>query len=60
MLLLYSILCLGLQVVFWRIKNVIADAVAVSCMGFLLAPFFATVSSLTRRHSFNSRDIAKG
>lgn len=45
MLLLYSVLCLALQLVFWRVKNVIADAVAVSCMGFLLGPYFATVSS---------------
>ena len=44
MLLLYSVLCLALQLVFWRVKNVIADAAVVSCMGFLLGPYFATVS----------------
>ena len=49
MLLLYSAACLGLQLVFWRVKNVIADAVAVSCMGFLLGPCFATVSLVVKR-----------
>jgi fucose permease len=45
MLLLYSVLCLGLQLVFWKVTNIIADAVAASCMGFLLGPYFATVKS---------------
>lgn len=41
MLLIYSVLCLVLQIVFWQVKSVIADAVVVSLMGFLLGPFFA-------------------
>ena len=45
MLLLYSFLCLVLQVVFWQVKELVASAVAVSLMGFLLGPFFATVST---------------
>lgn len=40
MLLLYSLLCLVLQVIFWQVKSVIADAVVVSLMGFLLGPYF--------------------
>jgi hypothetical protein len=51
MLLIYSVLCLGLQLIFWMVKNVVADAVAVSCMGFLLGPYFATVSLYTNRHA---------
>ena len=52
MLLLYSVLCLGLQLVFWRVKSIVADAVAVSCMGFLLGPYFATVSPYTDAGAF--------
>lgn len=58
MLLLYSVLCLALQLVFWRVKNVIADAVAVSCMGFLLGPYFATVSPYRNCHWLGRRDKA--
>ena len=42
MLLLYSLVSLALQIVFWRVQNVIVDAVMVSLMGFLLGPAFAT------------------
>jgi fucose permease len=41
MLLIYSLICLVLQVIFWRVKSVIADAIVVSLMGFLLGPYFA-------------------
>jgi fucose permease len=41
MLLVYSLLLLILQVVFWQVRSVIADAVVVSLMGFLLGPYFA-------------------
>lgn len=41
MLLIYSLICLVLQVIFWRVKSVIADSVVVSLMGFLLGPYFA-------------------
>lgn len=46
MLILYSVLSVALQVVFWQVKNIIADAVAVSFLGFLLGPFFATAVSV--------------
>ena len=42
MLLLYALLSLGLQIVFWRVPNIIVDAVMISLMGFLLGPSFAT------------------
>jgi len=42
MLLLYSILSLALEIVFWRVPNVIVDAVMVCSMGVLLGPAFAT------------------
>jgi len=50
MLLLYTILCLGLQVAFWQIRgSMIASGVIVSMMGFLLAPFFATGISVSTK-----------
>lgn len=42
MLLGYAVLSLALQIVFWRVSNIIVDAVMISVMGFLLGPFFAT------------------
>ena len=42
MLLLYSTLSLGLQIVFWRVPNIIVDSMMISLMGFLLGPCFAT------------------
>lgn len=45
MVLLYSFLCLSLQVAFWKVDNLVANGVFVTCMGFLLGPYFATVSA---------------
>lgn len=56
MLLLYSVLCLALQLIFWRVKDAIADVVAVSCMGFLLGPYFAALSSCKNCHRLGRRD----
>ncbi|KAL1957552.1 hypothetical protein VTO42DRAFT_5779 [Malbranchea cinnamomea] len=42
MLLVYSVVCLGLQLLFWLVPNIIAASVAVSLLGFFLGPFFAT------------------
>jgi fucose permease len=47
MLLLYSVLCLVMQLVFWLVPNIISSAVAFSFMGFFLGPFFVAVSVLT-------------
>ncbi|OCL07199.1 MFS transporter [Glonium stellatum] len=46
MLLLYSFLCLVLQVVFWKAKNIVGGWIVMSCMGFLLGPYFATGVSI--------------
>lgn len=42
MLLLYGVLSLALEIIFWRVPNVIVDAVMVCLMGVLLGPSFAT------------------
>ncbi|MCJ1258271.1 hypothetical protein MMC24_006102 [Lignoscripta atroalba] len=42
MLLLYCVLALTLQLVFWLVPSIIASAVALSFMGFFLGPLFAT------------------
>ncbi|WPH03687.1 Hypothetical protein R9X50_00657000 [Acrodontium crateriforme] len=42
MFLLYGAISLVLQIVFWRVPNLIVDAAMVSFMGFLLGPAFAT------------------
>jgi fucose permease len=42
MVLYYSMAALALQLVFWLVPNTIAAAVAVSCMSFFMAPFFAS------------------
>ena len=44
MLLLYFVISVGLQIVFWLVPNIIAGATALSIMGFFQGPFFATVS----------------
>ncbi|KAJ5940806.1 hypothetical protein N7516_000974 [Penicillium verrucosum] len=42
MIFIYSLLCVGLQLVFWLVPNIITEAVAVSLLGFFSGPFFAT------------------
>ena len=42
MLLIYGVLSIGLQVVFWRVDIIAVGAVMISVMGFLLGPMFAT------------------
>ncbi|KAJ5351503.1 hypothetical protein N7452_000477 [Penicillium brevicompactum] len=42
MIFLYAVLCVGLQLVFWLVPNIITEAVAVSLLGFFSGPFFAT------------------
>ena len=42
MLLLYGVLSLSLEIIFWRVANVVVDAVMICVMGFLLGPSFAT------------------
>ncbi|KAK7228289.1 hypothetical protein V2G26_000459 [Clonostachys chloroleuca] len=42
MVLIYCVLAVGLQLVFWLVPNIIAASVAVSFIGFFTGPFFAT------------------
>ncbi|KAH6658350.1 major facilitator superfamily domain-containing protein [Truncatella angustata] len=49
MLLIYSALCVALQLVFWLQPNIIASATALSLMGFLFGPFFATGMSVASK-----------
>lgn len=49
MLLVYSVLCVALQLVFWLQPNIVASATALSLMGFLFGPFFATGMSVASK-----------
>ncbi|RDW73510.1 hypothetical protein BP6252_07417 [Coleophoma cylindrospora] len=49
MLLLYAVLCCALEVVFWRVDNLISSTVAIALMGFLLGPNFATGMSVASK-----------
>ena len=49
MLLLYVVLSLALQIVFWRVPNIPVDSVMVSLIGFLLGPSFATGVSVASK-----------
>ncbi|KAM3066053.1 hypothetical protein ACMFMG_010609 [Clarireedia jacksonii] len=48
MLLLYSALCIILQIINWRIFNLVGSIVTVCLMGFLLGPFFPAAISHTK------------
>lgn len=48
MVFIYILIGLGLQLVFWSVPDVAVDAVAISLLGFVIAPFFPVgVSVLT-------------
>ncbi|KAK0737146.1 putative MFS transporter [Apiosordaria backusii] len=49
MIFLYCLFCLGFQLLFWLVPNIIAASVAVSFLGFFLGPFFATAISVGTR-----------
>lgn len=53
MLLVYSVICTGMQLVFWLVSNIIASATALSVMGFFFGPFFATVRSFPGTQTSN-------
>ncbi|KAJ5925392.1 Major facilitator superfamily domain general substrate transporter [Penicillium verhagenii] len=42
MIFIYAVLCVGLQLVFWLVPNIITEAVAVSLLGLFSGPFFPT------------------
>jgi len=45
MILLYIVICLALQLMFWLIPNLVAGVAAYVALGFFSGPFFATVRS---------------
>ncbi|KAF3064913.1 Bypass of stop codon protein 6 [Daldinia childiae] len=49
MLLVYSVLCIALQLVFWLQPNIVGSAVALSFIGFFTGPFFATGMSVASK-----------
>ncbi|KAL4883161.1 putative MFS transporter [Aspergillus karnatakaensis] len=49
MVFLYTVLCLGFQLVFWLVPNIIAAAIAVSLLGFFSGPLFATGISVASK-----------
>ncbi|KAK6376328.1 hypothetical protein LTS17_006923 [Exophiala oligosperma] len=42
MILLYIVICVALQVMFWTIPNIVAGAVLYSALGFFSGPFFVS------------------
>ncbi|KAF7557842.1 hypothetical protein G7Z17_g358 [Cylindrodendrum hubeiense] len=42
MIFIFSVLSIGLQVLFWLIPNIIAASISISLLGFFMGPFFAT------------------
>ncbi|KAH9909982.1 MFS general substrate transporter [Xylariomycetidae sp. FL2044] len=49
MIVVYSALCVVLQLIFWIQPNIIGSAVALSLMGFFSGPFFATGMSVASK-----------
>ncbi|KAI1452934.1 MFS general substrate transporter [Annulohypoxylon moriforme] len=49
MVLIYSALCVVLQLVFWLQPNIVGSAVALSFIGFFTGPFFATGMSVASK-----------
>ncbi|KIW96745.1 uncharacterized protein Z519_02136 [Cladophialophora bantiana CBS 173.52] len=49
MVFLYALACLALQIMFWRIPNVVGDAVLFSALGFFAGPFFPTGVSVATK-----------
>ncbi|KAF5861580.1 hypothetical protein ETB97_012830 [Aspergillus alliaceus] len=49
MVFIYVLLCVGLELVFWLVPNIITEAVAISLLGFFSGPFFATGISVASK-----------
>ncbi|RAH76232.1 putative MFS transporter [Aspergillus japonicus CBS 114.51] len=49
MIFLYAVLCVGLQLVFWLVPNIIVEAVAICILGFFSGPFFAAGISVASK-----------
>jgi hypothetical protein len=44
MILVYSVIILAMQLIFWLVPNIIASATALSLLGFFIGPTFPIVS----------------
>ena len=44
MILVYSVVILAMQLIFWLVPNIIASATALSLLGFFIGPTFPIVS----------------
>ncbi|PYH76864.1 hypothetical protein BO82DRAFT_295151 [Aspergillus uvarum CBS 121591] len=49
MIFLYAVLCVGLQLVFWLVPNIIVEAVAICILGSFSGPFFAAGISVASK-----------
>ncbi|KAE8387703.1 putative MFS transporter [Aspergillus alliaceus] len=49
MVFIYAVLCVGLQLVFWLVPNIITEAVAISLLGFFSGPFMVAGISVGSR-----------
>ncbi|KAL5610213.1 hypothetical protein FOVSG1_004894 [Fusarium oxysporum f. sp. vasinfectum] len=54
MIFAFTILSIGLQVLFWLVPNIIAASIAISLLGFFMGPYFATGISVGSK-LFNPR-----
>ncbi|KAL4742442.1 major facilitator superfamily domain-containing protein [Aspergillus similis] len=49
MILIYVVLCVALELIFWLVPNIITEAVAISLLGLFSGPFFATGISVASK-----------
>ncbi|KAE8355479.1 major facilitator superfamily domain-containing protein [Aspergillus coremiiformis] len=49
MIFIYILLCVGLELVFWLVPDIITEAVAISLLGFFSGPLFATGISVASK-----------
>lgn len=49
MIMVYTVIVLALQLIFWFVPNLIADAVVLCIYGILIGPFFPTGMSLSTK-----------
>ncbi|KAJ3521153.1 hypothetical protein NM208_g13423 [Fusarium decemcellulare] len=45
----FTIISIGLQVLFWQVPNIIAASIAISLLGFFMGPYFATGISVASK-----------
>lgn len=54
MIMIYCVMILALQLIFWLVPNIIASATALSLLGFFFGPFFPVVSLIPTKFSCSS------